>query len=74
MKYEFRIIPVPSIILHDIAKRLLEVDLYQTLPGAGAHPQGVLVEGVGEVVGALQLHVTFTVEIVHKVDCFNLTI
>ena len=72
MKYEFRIIPVPSIILHDIAKRLLEVDLYQALPCAGSHPQGVLVEGVGEVVGALQLHVTFTVEIVHKVDCFNL--
>ena len=55
-----------------MAKKLLEVDLYQSLPGAGAHPQGMLVEGVGEVVGALQLHVTFTVEIVHKVDCFNL--
>ena len=72
MKYEIGIIPVLSIVLHEIDKRLFKVDLYQTLPCAGAHPQGVLVDGVGKVVGALQLHVTFTVEIIHKVDSFNL--
>ena len=62
-------IAIPS-QLEDGAVKYLD----QPPPQPGAHPESMLIQSSGQVFFTLQLHITFTMQRVQKVDSLNLDV